>query len=66
VEAFTRLGMLPPVHMVDLPNMAGMRWDDHTSYLVAACRRAVQFKMAQLNRDMDKLEHTEKILRGEN
>jgi hypothetical protein len=62
VEAFTRLGMLPPTDHVDLPRMAGFKRDERTSYLIAACRRALQVQIDILSHDMERLSRLEESL----
>lgn len=61
-EAFTRLGMLPPTNMVDLPNMAGKRRSERNLYIVEACREAVRREISYLGRRLERLDEAQKKL----
>ena len=44
-EAYTRLGLLPPVHFCKLPRMAGRGTSAKDRYIIAACRAAVNVQI---------------------
>lgn len=55
-EAFMRLGMLPPAHFCDLPNMAGMRATADNLAIVAACRRSLESVSDSALRSLSRLD----------
>lgn len=61
VEAYTRLGYLPPAHFADLPIDAG-RTSLNDAYLVLACRRSLTVALERAQRSLELLD--EKIASG--
>ncbi len=56
VEAFTRIGALPPTDKIDLASMADRGESERDRYLIAACLRAGREAIGFIQRDLDSLE----------
>lgn len=55
-EAFTRLGMLPPLHFCDLPQMSGYPRDADDEYVIEACKRTASVALFRAQRAGERLE----------
>lgn len=65
VEAFTRIGLLPPA-WIRLAAMADKYRDERTQYIIAALRRSLTAARDRIDYDLRDLAHVEESLRARN
>jgi hypothetical protein len=54
-EAYTRLGLLPPVHFCKLPAMAGRGDSARDKYIISACRESLRVQTQRASRALKDL-----------
>lgn len=63
-EAYMRLGYLPPVHFCNLPNFAGMKFNNKTRWVIAGCSRSLKLAKREANWQLSKLKHLRQELKA--
>lgn len=61
--AFVALGYLPPLHYCDLPEMAGMKWNERNERIVKACKESAECASRWAEGKITRLENLEKDLK---